>query len=389
MAPRTGGPRCTAWVMVAALLISACTPTPDAATQEAEPVRAVRTVLAELRTPQLVRTFPSVLEPRELTTLAFEVGGRLGDVDLQIGQTVERGEVLLEIESRDFELRLAQAQAALAEAESGLANARDEAERQRKLFERGVVSTATRDQAVTALEQAGARVEQSLRNVDLVAESRDDTRLRAPFDGVINAIEVNDFANVKAGDPVLSLYRAGGFQTRMLVSYDVVSQLSLGEAVSVRPSDRQGDVFEARITEIAGRAPAVSAFPVVATLDDPADYLRSGMAVEVAVALPEVDARAGVPLPVSALATHAFHDLDAPEGAPVPAKVFVVDPSTSTVRERAVMLGGVEDASVLVVSGLEEGERVVSAGVPFLHEGQEVILWREDHEPNVGVADDA
>lgn len=341
-----------------------------------EPVRAVQTVVAIEQEPFRIRAFPSVLQPPEITRLSFEVGGRIGEVNLSIGEEVEEGQALLGIDPRDFELRLAEAEAKLAEAQSALENAEAEADRQITLFERTVVSEAARDRAVTQLEQAKARVRQAERNVDLTRESRGDTTLEAPFDGVINSLEVQDFANVQAGQAVLTLFEENGLQARILVSYDVVAQVSVGDRVTVRPADRPSDTFAAEVTEVARRAEAVSAFPIVVSLEDPAPYLRSGMAVEVLVKLPVAPERRGVVLPMTALATHLLDDLEpAGAGPERRAKVFVFDDATSTVTLREVTVAGASDEGLLVVDGLKDGERVVTAGVPFLRDGQKVALW--------------
>lgn len=82
--------------LVASLaLLAACTPEEKAVAPD--PVRAVKTQLVETRSPTQERAFPAVLEPLQITPLAFEVGGRLGTVDLQIGQRVEAGAVLMRV----------------------------------------------------------------------------------------------------------------------------------------------------------------------------------------------------------------------------------------------------------------------------------------------------
>ena len=335
--------------------------------------RTVRTVEATLAAPTRVRTFPAVLEPPEITPLAFDVGGRLRDLDLRIGQRVRAGDVIATVEAADAELRLAQAEAQLQEARIAADNARTEADRQVTLFRRDVASEAARDAAVTGAEQAEARVAQAARNVELVREAVTDTALRSPIDAVVNSIEVQAFGTVQAGQPVATLYRDEGLQATVLVSYDVVSTLSLGDEVVVRPTDGAPEPLPATIAEIARRAPAVSSFPVVVTLAEAREDLRSGMAVEVVLELPVPSAERGIPLPLSALALQRSADLEA---TPRRADVFVVerDGDAMAVMPRTVAIGAVVDDRAFVVDGLEPGTRVVTAGVPFLHEGQAVAL---------------
>ena len=358
-------------------LLSACGEAEVATAPDAP--RTVRTIVAAPAEPTRTRSFPAVLEPPEITPLAFDVGGRLGGLDLRIGQRVRAGEVIATVEAADAELRLAQAEAQLREARVAAANARAESDRQETLFERNVASEAARDAAVTVAEQAEARVAQAERNVELVRETVADTALRSPVDAVVNSIEVQAFGTVRAGEPVATLYRDEGLQATVLVSYDVVSALALGMDVAVRPSDGAPDPLAATVTEIARRAPAVSSFPVVVTLAEARDDLRSGMAVEVMVELPVPSAERGVPLPLSALALQRPADMEA---MPRRADVFVVrrDGDAATVRPRTVAIGAVIGDRAFVVDGVEPGERVVTAGVPFLHPGQ-VVALRVGAEP--------
>ncbi|GFE66196.1 efflux RND transporter periplasmic adaptor subunit [Litoreibacter roseus] len=365
----------------AVLLLMACLPgNEDETTQSDDPVRAVKTVVAQHSSSTQLRTFPAILEPPQITQLAFEVGGRLGAVDLQIGQNVAKGDVLLTINPEDFDLQKQQAEAALAEAESGLQNARDEADRQIQLFERNVASRVARDRAVTARDQALARVEQLRRTLDLVRGSNADTQLLAPFDSIVNSIEVQNFGAVQPGQPVVTLYQDNGLQARILVSYHVVSQLSLGDAVVIRSADQPDVSLPARISEIARRAPAVSAFPVIVKLEETPENLRSGMAVETVIELPIEQDTQGILLPVSALATHLTVDLARvrADGQKRSGQVFVV--KDGVLAKRDVVIAGIDGTEMIVSGGLKPGDRVVTAGVPFLYPDQRVSLWNETAE---------
>ncbi|MEM8818977.1 MAG: efflux RND transporter periplasmic adaptor subunit [Pseudomonadota bacterium] len=362
------------FVLMIPLAVAACwgedtTEAPD------DPVRTVRTIVAEQVDPIRVRSFPGVLEPPELTPLAFDVGGRLGALDLRVGQEVAEGDVIATVEAGDATLRLQQSEAQLSEAQIAFDNAAEEAERQEQLFARNVASQAARDRAVMTARQAEARVEQSRRNLDLLSESLSDTTLRAPFDGVVNSIEVQAFASVQPGQPIITLYEDEGLQSTVLVSYEIASTLTLGRQVAVSPTDGDTGHLRASVTEIARRAPAVSSFPIVVTLDETRSDLRSGMAVEVVLETTIPTARQGIPLPMSALAFDHEPQLNA---SPPRAEVFVytADPGqdVGTVALRDVILGAVVGDQVFVVEGLDPGERVVTAGVSFLIPEQRVAL---------------
>ncbi|WP_162009440.1 efflux RND transporter periplasmic adaptor subunit [Labrenzia sp. CE80] len=364
--------------LVSLLALVSCVENVDEATEKKQaPRRAVKVTEVVRKTAVRERAYPSVLEPLQITPLAFDVGGRVGQVDLQIGQRVVVGEQLAQIEPRDFELSLAQAQAAVREAESSLENARKDLDRRKRLFERGVTSRATLDEAETTLSLSQARVDQAKRSMELAAESLEDTKLTAPFDGLINTIDVDSFESVQPGARILTLYQEGALQAEVLIGFDVLETISVGQSVVVSVGDRPDLQLEGTITEIAQRAPAVSAFPVIVTLDQPGPFLRSGIPVEVVIQVP-FNSKKTVSLPLSALITH----LDA-ELKPVPnlpsargGKVFVYSPDTKVLAIRDVTIVGMNEAEMQILDGLTEGEKVVSAGVPFLQPGQAVAEWR-------------
>lgn len=362
-------------VIVLIALVTGCLP--DRATERAgAPLRSVKTEVTVVQPARQLRRFPSVLEPPQLVPLSFEVGGRVAEVDLRVGQRVEREELLATIEPLDLDLRLGQAEAALLEARAAAVNAQNEADRQAELARRGVVSTAARDQALTHAEQAVARMKQSQSNVDLLRKSRSDAELRAPFAAVINSVDVQDFASVQAGAPVVTLYEEGRLQASILVSLNVARDRHVGQKVRVVPSDWAGEPIPATITEIGRRAPAVSSFPLIVTLDAVDADLRSGMAVEVLIETQVSETANLIALPRSALSTVRSGPF---EGVPpYPAEVFVyadAGDGTGTLEARTVAVVAAAEDRIFASEGLAPGERIVTAGVPFLRDGQTVRLF--------------
>jgi len=367
-------PQITPVFLAAILVLAGCVEDEADEPQAARTVyRSVQTMVVEPLPASVTRAFPTVLEPPQMTSLAFEMGGRLAAVDLQVGQRVTEGQVLLRLDAATIDLQLRQAEAALDEATSALHGAHDDAGRQAALFSRGVAAQAALDRSNRALEQAAARVEQAQRQVDLIADGRDQTQLIAPFDAVVNAVEVQGFDTLQPGRVAVTIYPETNLQARILVSYDVVSQLALGQTVTLRPADKRDRALPTVVTEIADRAPSVSAFPVILTLQEVLPTLRSGMAAEVLIDMAAGNGAGGLPVPVSALATHLTEALASvgPDGRHRAGRLFVYRPD-GTLELRDVVIAGLDEARMIVVEGLAPGERVVTAGVPFLQPGQEV-----------------
>ena len=101
-------------VLAATVMVLTACQSEDQTAQDVEPVvRGLRTVLVEDQETTTIRRFPSVLQPAEVTTLSFEVGGKLGAVDLKVGQVVQKNQVLATIDPKSLEIQVESSQAAV------------------------------------------------------------------------------------------------------------------------------------------------------------------------------------------------------------------------------------------------------------------------------------
>lgn len=363
--------------LLISVLLAACSDS-GSPPADAEPaVRGLKTVLIKESEETTARRYPSVLQPAEVTTLSFEVSGRLKAVDLDVGQRVEAGDVIAEIDTRSLQLQLESAQAALQQAESSARNAREDFERKEELFKKGVTTKAAVDQARTAMETSAAQVAQAKKQVETAEENLGKAVLTAPFAGIINTVQVESFANVAAGSPVVTIYQADTFEAAFSVSFEIVNQLAVGKKASIRLADSPEITLPAHVSELGSRADTVSSFPVVVTLEEVDPSMKAGMAVEITLEFPVPRGR-GYTLPLSVMPFEGQLNVPRDQAQPGEVEIFVFDPPTSTVKRRKIKVGGVRENSIIAVDGLELGERVASAGVSFLRDGMKVKLLPDD-----------
>ncbi|WP_299590409.1 efflux RND transporter periplasmic adaptor subunit [uncultured Tateyamaria sp.] len=353
------------------LVLAACKEDDEAAVP---PVRGLKSHLIADIERTTVRRFPAVLEPTSLNTLSFEVAGKLNAVPLEVGQKVELGQTLLTLDTTSFQIQLDNAQAGIVAAQATRDNAIDSLERQKQLFERGTITKVARDAAETDAIAAEARLEQAITARDSARETLGRTSIVSPIDGIINAVDAVSFGTVAPGVPMVSLYSLDAFEVSFSANFDTVSQLVVGTPATVRLADLPSVTLSAVVSELGSRADSVSSFPVVLRLEDTDPVLKAGMAVEASIELP-IPADSGFPIPLSALIKSGQIGIqpDRPQG-PGSARVYVYDDQTETVMEREVAIAGVRENAVIVIDGLEIGDRVASAGVSFLRDGMHVNL---------------
>lgn len=361
-------------VVLASVALIACENEDDVAEER---VRGLKTFLIADTEQEMVRRFPGVLEPSDLNTLSFEISGTLLNVDLNVGQRVSAGETIAELDPVSLELQVQSARAGVDQAEALATNANDALARQEQLLQSGSTTRVNVDNARTEAQSAAASLAQAQRTFEAAEENLTKTALVAPFDGIVNSVDVSSFQTVGAGAPVATLYDPSAFTVSFSVNFDTADRLVVGTPASVRLADRPDMTLDAVVSELGARADTVSSFPVVVTLKETDAILKAGMAVEVGLAFP-LPAAEGYPIPLSAIIRDGNAAGD-PDGDGISTVgVYVFEPETSTVSRREIAVGGIRENQIIVLDGLNPGERVASAGVSFLRDGQTVKLLDGD-----------
>lgn len=356
---------------IAAVCLAGCDRRKNAAPPP--PVPAVKTVLVRPQADVQQRSLAGLLIVAEETRLSFAVGGKLLEVPLRDGDAFSSGQVIARLDAMDFERELVGEKARLASANSRLREAEEIFRRQESLASSGTVSRATLERAEAA--RAAARSDQRVAEVAVSSaeENLRRTRLIAPRNGIVTRKVAQQFEEVSPGQPVYEVGSRDALEVVVLVPEHLVPRLKYGAEVSVILPGLQDRTVRGQIVSIGATAEAGSAFRVKARLDEAPAGARSGMSASVQLTLPsEGNGQPVFSVPLAALA------FESAETGPVvgrKATLFVYDPAAQVVRRREVPVAGMAGNQVFVTGGLAPGERVVSAGVAFLRDGQKARLW--------------
>ena len=346
--------------------LSNCSQKQDSSSEQV--VRGLRAYKVAASAESRVRRFPSVLQPAEVSRLSFEIAGQLQAITLEAGQKVKLGDVLAEIDRRSLQTQVEQAGAGVKQAQAQLDNANGDFQRKQELLKKGFATQAAFDQSNATLLTAKAQLEKAQHQLDLANQNLDRSKLLAPFSGTIAGVEVKSFAQVAAGQPIVTLYSDDRFEISFLVPSATFQSLKLGQPVDVKVADRPDLSPKGEIKELGSKAEQVSAFPVVVRLDNNAAGLNAGMSVEVSLEEPLIGGGKGFLVPLTVLAPEGEKDL---QGS---ATVFLYDKASSTVEKHKITIGGIRDNQLVVTDGLNVGDLVASAGVSYLVDGQKVKL---------------
>ena len=166
-----------------------------------------------------------------------EIGGfRLTEVKVNVGDEVEKGDLLARVSSSTVKTDMAQSRAAIAEAKATLAEAEANAERARQLQVSGAISAQQINQYVTAAETAKARLAAAQAKLDADALRLSQTRIVAPDDGVISSRSATVGAVVQNGQELFRLIRKGRLEWRAEVTAAELERVRPGMAVRLTPT---------------------------------------------------------------------------------------------------------------------------------------------------------
>ncbi|WP_426129062.1 efflux RND transporter periplasmic adaptor subunit [Pararhizobium sp. PWRC1-1] len=351
-------------LLLSVALLAGCDQNSVAGEQTApRPVKVV-TAAAEQ---DKVASSPGVVRARIETDLAFRTLGRMVSRKVNVGDLVHKGDVLAEIDPLTLLLAVRSAEAELRNAQAELENAATNEARKRRLVLSKAVSIADHDLAEQQLKSATANAAKATASLAKAHEQLGYSELKAEFDGVVTATSTEMGQTVSAGQPILKLAR--------LEQRDVVVDVPEAQFSNIRVDDRFSVALQLDsriqsigvVREISPQADTnTRTYRLKIAIDQSPDIFRLG-AVVTATPLAEEKKRT-IALPLSAIRHEG--------GA---SQVWVLDRSTAQVALRAVELDGpASDArSVLVQSGLREGEEIVIAGVDELTDGQKVKLGQE------------
>lgn len=280
--------------------------------------------------------------------VASRISGLIEEVNYEEGDRVRKGEVMAQVDVRQQRIELQNARIALDEA-------RDIKERTEKLFESDAVARAELLTVRRNFEQAEAEVER----LELQVEFGE---IRAPVDGVVTARLIEIGNNVSVNERVFTVANMDLLVVRPGVSEMNLTGLDVGQQVDVSLDVYPNQTFQGTIRRI---------FPSV----DAASRLFT-----VEVELLQIDGQPTIRPGFLARTQFATDDLKNVLTIPIEAvterdgqsHVFVLTGSEDQVELREVKLGAQQDGYAVILSGLEEGEKVAAANLDALTDGSEV-----------------
>lgn len=304
------------------------------------------------------------VQPQFKTDFGFRMIGRLIARPVNVGETVEKGQPLAAVDPFAAELAVRSALAEVSAAQGQLANASGTADRQRTLIETGATTKATLDRAEQGNAAAQAAVVRAQSNLIKAREQLGYTKVNADYSGVVTAIGAEVGQVVSLGQTVVTVARPDIREAVIDVGNELANEMHIGMRLMVTLQLQPKIGTEGKVREIAPQSDAVTrSRRVRITLEAPPETFRLGTTITTLIPGSAVP---GLVVPGTAVFTS--------DGS---SNVWLLDPASRTVASRGVQLVKDDGGKLYVTGGIVAGDRIVTAGVHHLREGQKVRLEQD------------
>jgi len=309
----------------------------------AAPPAAVTTAVAKTERWQPVLSAVGSLKAVNGVTVSTDLAGIISQISFQSGAAAKKGDLLVKLDSTQEEAQLHSAEARRDLAKLSL-------DRQRSLRASGAVSQSEYDTAESEFHQTTAAVDEA--NA-LIARKT----ITAPFDGILGIRQVDLGQYLNVGAPIVALQSTDPIYVNFSLPQENFEQITTGKKIRVKVNGVTGDQFEGEITSIDSRLDeSTRNLMIQGTVRNAENRLRPGMFVNVEVLQPE---RYVVSIPASSISYAPYGD-----------SVFIVKDKPGAdgkpgkeALQQFVKLGPTRGDQVSVISGVREGDVVVSSGV--------------------------
>lgn len=299
------------------------------------------------------------LENKSEQNLAFKVSGLVKQIKASEGQWVKSGQVLAELDLEEINAQVAKAQSVLDNAERNLG-------RFQSLQGQNALS-------IDQLQTAETQVDVARSDLTVAKFNLRHAVIRAPADGRVLKRYIENNEMVAPGTPAFVFApNKGGWVMRAGVTDRDIVRLSLGDSAEVTLDAYPGVIFNAQINELAARADISQTFGVELRLEEEANSPLLAGFVAFAQIVP-IHTRQVVLIPAMAMVRASRTANVRKAGIHSEVEVFVVNENNQAELRRLPLLA-IERGNLVVIAGLEEGERVVTAGASFLSEGRLVTV---------------
>jgi len=349
------------WLLCLSVALTACKEKPEIV----DVVRAIKTMTVSAQADAQLRKFPAVVAAVDSSGLSFQVGGQVASVAVDIGDRVEKGQVLAVLDPEPYQLDLDAAKAELVRARDAVNESKSQYDREQRIYEQGAGVKSRLDVAEYRYKAAKSAVDFQVAKLAQAQRNLRKTTLLAPYDGTIAWRSVQPNEEVQVGQKIFEINATGQLEVQLAVPEGTVDLIHIDDPARVTFPTLPGESAVGRVSDIGSAAINANAFPVKVELVVLNAEVKPGMTAEATLTIADKNQAPGYTVPLQAILPAA----QANRGY-----AFVYDPQTSTVKKTPVRFSSLEGKKAVATEGLAPGDIIAVAGASFLADGMKVKL---------------
>jgi len=334
---------------------------------EGSDIVAERTVSVTLATAELQEVLVELhsigrLVSKNTPLLAAEVNARVVAVLVEEGQPVQYDQVLILLDTTNYELARQEAEAAIGQLKASIANEERRVARYQDLKTKNMMSQERLDDAEAKLAVDSASMLAAQARLAIAEDRLSKTELISPVNGVVERRHVSVGDYVQVGNPMVTVTDTNELRAELPFPETVGHQLVIGQPIVLESPIAPGLFVDASIDQIRPQIGTMSrALVVIAEIENPGKWKPEATVESTVIVERRSDA---VVVPMISVVRRPAGEV-----------VYVLeDPVELTVRQRLVETGERQNGSIEIRSGLQAGEAVVADGAHYLSEGARVVV---------------
>lgn len=363
-------------VLIAALTLRSCSRGKQSEAviqQEKTPVEVVEAVKGDIASTVLIS---GKLKALHEVNVVPKFPGKVSKVMVEMGDWVNKGDVLFTLDDEDALIQLKQAEAAISMAEANyrqnkemVENAQRDLERSEKLYEEGAISLQMLEQirasaSDAAVEVLEAQLKQAQAGYDMAANQYDNTKVTSPIDGIVSYIEVDTGEMVSSAVPAAVVVDMSKVTLEGSIGENLVNKVSSSGQVDVRVHAAGNEIFKGEVKAVSPAAHQMTGlYGVKIEIDNSQSLIKPGMFAE--VELVKESKEDVIQVPKAAIIAQNGDKL-----------VYVVEDGKAVLRKVGLGIGNAY--KVEITNGVNDGEEVIVKGQSFVKDGDLVEVVRGD-----------
>lgn len=287
-----------------------------------------------------------------------ETNGKIVNVKAQVGDWLNKGQTIVQVENDLKQVALEQAKAQALAAKTNHEKAKKDLERYEELFKQQITTQSVIENARLAAQAAEAQLKSAEAGARLAQRHYDDTFIKAPLAGRLADRYVNDAAMVMPGDRIGVVVNSRNMKLKTSVAENEIAALRNGQLAEVIADAMPQLKFNGKVISVAQKANHERTYPVeILVQNDPAESLKSGMFGRATIQV--ANAQGALVIPSAAVLAESNRS-------------FVYVEESGVAKRVEVQLGLQHGNQVQIINGLAAGARLVVSGQQRLSDGAKV-----------------